>query len=308
MKISVVIPTYKRVSTLVECLDGIRWQRRVPDEIVVIARQSDEETLAFLNRFTALNITLVLIEKPGAIAALNAGIGRASGDIIVITDDDTIGHSDWIERIERHYIEDDRLGGLGGKDYVYHDGILERGSADRVGKLMWFGRMIGNHHIGTGNAREADIMKGANMSFRKQAAQGLRLDENLKGNGAQVHWEVGFSLSIKKRGWTLKYDPKVCVDHFPAVRHDEDQRNGFNETAAFNHSHNETYAILSHIGRMRGQLFLLWCVAVGSKPSPGALQYLRAFPRTDMRLNLAKLLIALRGRREGWRTWKHTRG
>lgn len=35
--------------------------------------------------------------------------------------------------------------------------------------VQWFGRVIGNHHLGTGGVREVDILKGVNMSFRQTA-------------------------------------------------------------------------------------------------------------------------------------------
>lgn len=69
------------------------------------------------------------------------------------------------------------------------------------------------------------------------------------------------------------------MDHFPAERFDEDQRNSFNETAFLNAVHNETYAVLKHFGTCHRALYVLWVLIVGSKASPGIIQFLRLLPR-----------------------------
>ncbi|MGO4109161.1 glycosyltransferase family 2 protein [Paenibacillus sp. YAF4_2] len=303
MKISVVIPTYKRVDSLRNCLDGLSKQQRQPDEIVIVARDTDRATLDFLTSFLLQHLICAVIHTPGAVAAYNMGLITASGDIIVITDDDTVAYPDWLARIEQHYEADSQLGGLGGKDWVYHAGHLEYGEARKVGKLSWFGRMTGNHHIGIGVPREVDILKGANMSFRKQAIENIRFDEQLRGSGAQVHLEIGVSLLVKKGGWRLSYDPSVCVNHYPAERFDEDKRNTFNETACLNMAHNETYIILKHSGILRRIMYVLWIIAVGNSPSPGLLQLVRMVPREGLTA-FRKLRTTFRGRWDGWKTWK----
>ncbi|MFF2094266.1 glycosyltransferase family 2 protein [Paenibacillus sp. NPDC058174] len=300
---SVIIPSYNRLSSLRLCLEGLSRQSRLPNEIIVVVRDTDEVTRAFMREQEASDIRMVTVSKSGVVAALNAGLQHATGDIITITDDDTIACPDWIERIGFHFEHNERLGGLGGKDWVYHSGQLETGQKRRVGQLLWFGRMVGNHHIGYGEARQADILKGVNMSFRKQAIEGITFDANLKGNGAQVHLEVPFCLAVKKRGWVLLYDPNVGVRHFPAERFDEDKRNSFNEAAFFNMAHNETYSLLRNLGAAKRYVYLLWAFLIGSKVSPGLLQWIRLMPQ-DKSAGMKKLLISIKGRVEGWRTWK----
>lgn len=303
LSISVVIPTYNRVDALVKCIEGIRCQTRLPDEIVIVVRSSDRTTQQFLSSIEAGNLNVALVDKGGMIAALNTGISKSKGSIIALTDDDTVPHPDWLLNMERHYIERPDVGGVGGRDIVFHDGKPVPPQKRQVGMIRPYGRIIGNHHIGMGNVREVDILKGANMSFRREAIRGLAFDENLKGTGAQVHNELDFSQAVKKKGWKLLYDPSVLVDHYPAVRFDEDQRNGFNETAFFNAAHNETYAMLKHRGLLDRIIYLVWVVTVGSKASPGVVQGLRMLPR-QKGTALKKVVLAFKGRWGGWKTWR----
>jgi cellulose synthase/poly-beta-1,6-N-acetylglucosamine synthase-like glycosyltransferase len=100
---------------------------------------------------------------------MNAGLDAACGDIIAFTDDDAAPHTDWLERIEAHFLSDTNIGGVGGRDWVYHGTQLEEGEREVVGQVQWFGRVIGEHHLGVGEAREVDVLKGVNMSFRRSA-------------------------------------------------------------------------------------------------------------------------------------------
>ena len=46
MKITVLVATYKRPRFLEMCLESLAGQKRLPDEIVVVVRPEDTETLA----------------------------------------------------------------------------------------------------------------------------------------------------------------------------------------------------------------------------------------------------------------------
>ena len=272
-----------------------------------MVRDTDTETWTFLQSLNAdsLPIRPVTVSIPGQVAALNAGIDAAQGDIIAITDDDAAPHVDWLERIEAYFLADSRVGGVGGRDWVYHGTELEDGARKVVGRVQWFGRVIGDHHFGVGEPREVDVFKGANMSYRRTAIASLRFDERLRGTGAQAHNDLGFSLSVRRAGWKLIYDPKVGIDHYPAQRFDEDQRYKFNEVALINMVHNETLILLDYLSPVQRIVFLLWAVFVGTRSTYGFVQWLRFLPK-ERAVAGRKLLTSLRGRWQGWQTWQQS--
>jgi len=281
--------------------------------VIVVVRDSDAATWEFLAQFYSPNLLLdiVTVSVPGVVAALNAGLDVVKGDIISITDDDAAPHPDWLEKINAHFLRQSALGGVGGRDWIYEGGNSSHIShpaknLDKnltVGKLQWFGRVIGNHHLGYGAAREVDVLKGVNMSFRTLAIGKLRFDQRMRGTGAQVHFEMAFTLALKRAGWQIIYDPNIAVDHYPAVRFDEDQRHKFNQMAVINLVHNETLVLLEHLSLVRRIVFLLWAVLVGTRDSFGLLQWCRFFPSFGQLAN-EKLQASLRGRWEGYQTWK----
>ena len=48
MNLTVLLPTYRRVADLERCLDALGRQHRRPDQVVVVSRRDDADTLAFL--------------------------------------------------------------------------------------------------------------------------------------------------------------------------------------------------------------------------------------------------------------------
>lgn len=304
MNITVLIPTYRRPKDLKRCLEALQKQTRPADEVLVIVRVTDAETWALLEAFNPdpLPLRTVIVRVPGVVTAMNTGLDTAQGDIIAITDDDAAPHTDWLARIETHFLSDDRVGGVGGRDWVYHGTQLEDGARELVGRVQWFGRMIGNHHIGVGEPREVDVLKGVNSSYRRTAIGNLRFDKRLRGTGAQIHNEMPFCLALRRAGWRLIYDPAVAVDHYPGQRFDEDQRNQFNDIAFSNIVHNETLALLDYLPPAQRAVFLVWAILVGTPNALGFVQWLRFLP-SEGSLAGQKWLASVRGRWQGWLTW-----
>ncbi|GAB1544292.1 glycosyltransferase [Scytonema sp. NUACC21] len=306
--ITAIVPTYRRPKDLSRCLEALKSQNRPADEVLVVVRDTDSDSWAFLKEFNPepLKFRTVTVTVPGVVAALNAALKEAKGDIVTVTDDDAAPHRDWLERIEKYYLSDDRIGGVGGRDWVYwQNKLLDDGTSEVVGLVQWWGRVIGKHHIGVGKAREVDVLKGVNMSFRRSACTPIGFDERMKGTGAQVHFEMSLCLALKRAGWKIVYDPEIAVDHYPAQRFDDDKRDRLNETAVLNSVHNETLVLLEHLPFVRRIAFIIWAILVGTQEALGLIQWLRFLP-SEGSLARKKWLACLRGRRLGWLTWQAT--
>jgi glycosyltransferase involved in cell wall biosynthesis len=310
LTITVLIPTYRRPQDLLRCLDALTRQTRSPDEVLVVVRDTDAETWTALEARPpdALPLKTVSVSVPGQVAALNTGLEAAAGDIIAITDDDAAPHAPWLSRIESHFAADARVGGVGGRDWLYLGGTdLEEGECAVVGRVQWFGRVVGRHNLGVGEPRDVEVLKGANMSYRKTAIATLRFDTRLLGSGAQVHNDLAFSLAVKRAGWRLIYDPDAAIDHYQAKRFDEDQRDQFNAVAFFNAVHNETVALLDYLPPLRRLIFLLWAILVGTRKAMGLVQWCRFVPREGSFASY-KWWLSMKGRWAGLQTWRRGQG
>jgi cellulose synthase/poly-beta-1,6-N-acetylglucosamine synthase-like glycosyltransferase len=298
MFLSVLIPSYRRPTDLERCLGALSVQDRRADQILVVVRIGDEETSRAVRSWhEKLPLMIVEVTAPGQVHALNAGLAQCKGHIVAITDDDAAPRPDWLARIEVHFEADDKLGGVGGRDWVHQNGGMEIGQRRIVGKVQWFGRVVGHHHLGAGPAREVDTLKGANCAFRMSAIGPVGFNSHLRGTGAQVHNDMAASLAVRRAGWRLVYDPEVAVDHYPAARFDRDARGKFDAQATADRAYNFRVALAEISPLPRRLAAMAWHYAVGTRDEPGVLNGLRMIARREP-YGLQKFLAAHRSPRE----------
>ena len=231
---------------------------------------------------------------------MNAALAECRGDIIALTDDDTEPHADWIERISMGF-NDTQIGGVGGRDWQ----PKERTDRTEVGRVQWFGRVIGNHHLGAGPARPVDVLKGANAAYRTSLLRAVGFDTRLMGTGAQMFWELALCLPLRRAGWTLVFDPKIAVDHHVAPRHGDDQRHRglFASAPQRDAVHNETLVLLEHQQGFARLAFVAWAWLVGTRTEPGLAQLPRLMLLGD-RDAIIRWRATLAGRMLGWHSWR----
>lgn len=305
MNVSVIVPTFRRTTDLARCIAALAAQRRPADEVIVIVRGDDQATRSWLDQYRtepdSLFVRIEFVTVPGVVAAYNRGLDSATGDVICFTDDDAAPHPDWIERIAEAFAIDPALGGLGGRDIVHENGGILEGQKANVGLVSWYGRPVGNHHIGHGGPREVQVLKAVNMAFRREAVGRLRFDSRLLGSGAQVHCEMAFSLDVGRRGWTLVYDPTLLVEHYPARRGDEDQRHVFNDKAFYNASFNLRLIMCEHLPTSGKWAFVIYSMLIGNRADPGFVRaVLLALNGDGFTLALRKWWVGLCAMHGAW--------
>ncbi len=119
MLISAVIPTKNRPRDLANAVLSILTQSRPPDELLVIDQSADGESRRRVDAlFTpAQRTALVYVHDPriaGLVAAKQAAVARARGDIVCFLEDDVVLETDYLLNIERGFVEDPALLGCSG--------------------------------------------------------------------------------------------------------------------------------------------------------------------------------------------------
>jgi cellulose synthase/poly-beta-1,6-N-acetylglucosamine synthase-like glycosyltransferase len=247
----------------------------------------------------------VSVDRAGASEARNRCLDLTSGEIVVLIDDDTAPRYDFLARIRTHFVDDPALGGLGGPDWI---GGIELPESERpavVGSVMWWGRRIGNHHRGARTAQQVEWLKGANMSFRRDALQVTRFGRGLRGHAAQFGEDVALSLAICRAGWKLVYDPAVAVDHYPGrLPAGLDHRTLADERSLEDGAFNETVLLLDYLSFPGRVAFLAWNFCIGTRLLPGPLMALYQVLTLGTLGAWRRSAIVLRGRIAGWWAWR----
>ena len=252
---------------LARCLEGLTKQERAADEVIVVRRHDDLQTASVVAS-SPVRVVEVLVHCPGVVAALQAGVDVASGDVVALTDDDAVPRPDWLRRLLPHYARAD-VGGVGGRDVIPADGCGPVPSST-VGHVGAWGRTTAGHHRGAGPAVEVDLLKGVNMSFRRSV---FALPDGLRGQGAQVHNELCSSLWARSQGWQLVYDPA-------GPRFDPDIRGRRPARAV----RDEAYNLVLGLTSLRHGLWLrraLYGLLVGDRATPGVARAVLALLRRD---------------------------
>lgn len=290
-EIDVVVPTYRRPDFLERCLEALARQQHQASRILVVIRTGDDDSQRVAAKASVELATLETVEvsEPGVIAAMTAGVTESTAPFIAFTDDDARPRPDWLTRMVAH-LEDETVGGVGGRDIVCgQEGPL----TPSVGRFGRTGKLVGNHHLGMGPPRDVDVLKGVNMAFRVEALA-LPAPGVLRGEGAQVDFEILTCTWARRRGWRLVYDPGIIVDHDAAPRGGADQRVTPASGAIFDAAYNSVIAVTA-LGGPASVRRGLSPLALGTSDRPGIVRSVAAVFRGEREV-LSRARPALAGR------------
>ena len=112
MKVSVIIPTYKRSTYLIRAIDSVLNQDFKNIEIIVVddngKGMQQEETKSIVKKY--ISVELITYEKnKGGCYARNKGAEEATGDILMFLDDDDYFFKDKVRKHIAPLIEDPKL-------------------------------------------------------------------------------------------------------------------------------------------------------------------------------------------------------
>lgn len=118
LTLSVIVCAHNESRYLGPCLFSLLAQSRQPDEILVINNASTDDTAAVAARVPGVRV--IDEARKGLVVARERGRLSARGDILVYLDADCRAPLQWLERIERRFVQDPALIALSGP-YRFYD-------------------------------------------------------------------------------------------------------------------------------------------------------------------------------------------
>lgn len=185
--ISVVIPAYNEEKYIPQCLAALNLQTYPKDrfEVIVVDNNSVDQTAKIAK---AAGATVVKEKTQGHIFALNAGMCKAKGDIIAVTDADTEVRSDWITVIERVF-RDQEVAAVTGPVWYKQKSKLKY----LLTKYTFYLHLKMHFLVGKPS------LSGLNLAVRRKAFYKIKgLDTRYK-----IFGDVELGLRIKKVGKVL---------------------------------------------------------------------------------------------------------
>ena len=189
MRISVAMCTYNGADFLPAQLASIAAQTRPPDELIICDDASTDKTRALLESFARTSRIPVSLyfsdENAGSIKNFDRAIGLCAGDVIPLSDQDDVWHSDKLQRIEQSFSDKPAVG------LVFSDAELVDKNLKPLGGRMWnaIGFNAQKQKLVT-EGRSLDVLvngwtvTGATMAFRSDY---VKLALPIPTNIAMIH-------------------------------------------------------------------------------------------------------------------------
>jgi len=203
--VSVVIPTYRRLRQLRECLTALAAQTLPRDafEVVVVDDGSPEGLGALADDFAArMQVRVIRQENAGPSAARNNGVRHAAGELVALTDDDCVPAPTWLETLVAG--ERARPGSLVG-------GSTRNGLEDCLFSetSQWIIDMVYDHF--NRDHEDAYFFTSNNMlCSRQRYAEIGGFDESFTRAGAE---DRDFCDRWRAAGWPLIWRPQATIEH-----------------------------------------------------------------------------------------------
>lgn len=284
LSVSVLIPSWRRTDKLTRCLQSLANQTILANEVIVIWQAEDIQTRECVEKLEPTlpyHIKLLHSLETGVVVAENTGLGAATGEIILLCDDDVVTPANWIAR-HLDFYANPMIGAVGGSANNHHpDGsVFPKRNIQPTGKLTWYGKSYGNMYD---QAEEwvsyspinVDHLVGYNLSIRRSAFD--YFETSLKR-----YWqmfELDACLQVKKRGYQIVFDFQNIVDHYPTNTAYVAGRDGDLEVKIFNAGYNHALVLAKHSPIHLYIPRIIYLLFIGSVGSPGVLASLLAIKR-----------------------------
>lgn len=201
--ISVIIATYNRAPLLRRALLALSQQILGPNqfEVIVVDDGSKDDTAAVCEAMRREVPSLRYVStgtNDGVAHARNVGIGVATGDPILFTDDDCLPAPQWVERMSAALEREAIVGGA---------------VESPVSNFVKLCHNIAQFHAYMPGQKSGpmDFIAGANMGFQRSVL------EELNGFNADIETseDMEFILRAREKGYSAYFIPDAVVTHDP---------------------------------------------------------------------------------------------
>lgn len=231
--VSILICTYNRAALLGETLASLQKLHRPPDcrvEVVVVDNNSTDETPLVIREATRTAHAFPLISmhenRQGKSFALNTALGRATGDVLALADDDVLPSPEWLHRIVEAFRTRD-VTFVFGKVLPRWERVPPPVLMTKEAQDIWGPLALVDYGNEAQEYRADNVVQrlpiGANLSFSRAAIiqiGGWRTDLGKVNNTLISGEDHEIFQHLRRAGlYSGYYDPAAAVWHFvPAAR------------------------------------------------------------------------------------------
>ncbi len=137
MKVSIIIPNYNGMKYIKNCMDSLYIQLFKKFEIIIVDNNSIDGSYQFiLDNYTQVKL-IHLKENYGFSKAVNEGIKAATGEYVVLLNNDTDAKEDWLENLLNCIEKDEKIFSCSSKMIRYNEKDKIDDAGDQYSILGW---------------------------------------------------------------------------------------------------------------------------------------------------------------------------
>ena len=217
-QISVIIATYNRAKILRDTLEA--FTHLIPPtggwELIVIDNNSTDYTRQVCEEFAKiLPIQYVFEHQQGKNYALNTGLEKANGELLVFTDDDVSPDAHWLLALERGAKRNPDAFIFGGGYREKVIGNVPTYVLKAIKGTVYFGGT--RHREDMGPYVRGELPDGINLTIRREIffKYGYRYNVTFgpRGKGRVSGGETELLLRLREDGFKMIYLPDALVFH-----------------------------------------------------------------------------------------------
>jgi len=198
-KVSIIIPFYKNLVYLEECVKHC-LDLDYPDYEIIVVSNSPV-------RLPDERVRIITADKPGQVCKKDLGCAHASGEICAFIDDDAYPSKDWIKNAIKYFEEPDVVATGGPGVTPLNDSLLQKASG-LIYSLPIGGGKFSHRYIAR-KMNKVDELPGFNLFVRRSFLKEI--------GGLNVEYRSGedtiLSHKIVRLGKKFKYASDVVVYH-----------------------------------------------------------------------------------------------
>ena len=272
-KIDIIVPSYGRPDILQRCLRALLQQSFSDFRVLCVCRRTDKETLDLVARLQEVDLRVceVVVDEPGLVVALNAGLRKALSPFVGFTDDDAEAPTHWLQTIIEHFAKHSHCGAVGGPDRLQFEDERMRNPkpVKRVGTYSWTGKWYATHHCPILEPFvKCAILKGVNMTYRLDLIRDVNIGEGLRGRTCT---EQSLAARVTARGYEHHFVRDAWVLHHAVPRLENDDRLELASKYALDTTYNRAYTLCRYAQLRVSTVVLARGILVGSRYAPGML-------------------------------------
>lgn len=209
--VSVIIPVYNEDRKIFRrSLES--WWKNKPAEIIAIIDKSDTGCVAEFKEFQQgkSNVRLIVTSKPGKRAALADGISESKGQILALTDSDTMWDSNFLENALRPLQVDPKIGGVTPR---FHP-IEIRTIWQKMTDIFWDMRNYLDMPAQTAGGKALSCLSGKTALYRREILlpkMNLFLNEFILGRKKESGEDKCFTRLVQQEGWKTYYQSSAVI-------------------------------------------------------------------------------------------------